>query len=298
MNTRTVLLLVSSVAAIGAVTAAQDAQAPVFRSDNHTVALYATVRDRDGRLVTHLTKGDFQVSDRGQPAPITVFSNETQPITVVPVLDLTGSMGSEAARVKRAALSFVNALWPADRARFCQLGTEVSVSPFLTGDKDVLTRIVREEVWKPDKSLSTVWTTAWAAMSSLADEPGRRVVLMVSDGVDRCRPAPDLTCVPFAEVKARVAASGFMFYAVDLAGASASSDLKRLAEDSGGGHHSIASHADLGAALADIVDELHHQYVIGFTPSVFDGKEHAVALRVPAGMTASVRKSYVAEAGQ
>jgi hypothetical protein len=41
-------------------------QLQTFRSDVHTVAVYATVQDRDGRLVPDLTKDDFKISDNGR----------------------------------------------------------------------------------------------------------------------------------------------------------------------------------------------------------------------------------------
>ena len=46
-----------------------------------------------------------------------------------------------------------------------------------------------------------------------------------------------------------------------------------------------------------VVQELHSLYTIGFNPSVLDGKEHKLDVRMKqAGMTARARKSYVASA--
>ena len=67
-------------------------QPQTFRSDVHTVAVYATVQDRDGRLVPDLTKDDFKIIDNGRPAPITTFSHEILPITVALMLDMSDSM--------------------------------------------------------------------------------------------------------------------------------------------------------------------------------------------------------------
>ena len=44
-----------------------------------------------------------------------------------------------------------------------------------------------------------------------------------------------------------------------------------------------------------MVDQLHHQYALGFTPAVLDGKMHALEVRLTgAGMTVRARKSYLA----
>ena len=58
-------------------------QQPTFKSGARTVAVYATIQDRDGRLIPDLTREQFEVRDNGKPQPITVFSNEIQPISVI-----------------------------------------------------------------------------------------------------------------------------------------------------------------------------------------------------------------------
>src|SRR5688572_22596654 len=67
-------------------------QQPVFRAGQDVVRVFATVVDRDGRLVTTLTKDDFEVRDEGKPQPITQFEKSPQPIRLVVMLDVSGSM--------------------------------------------------------------------------------------------------------------------------------------------------------------------------------------------------------------
>ena len=62
---------------------ALEAQEGRFRTSVDTVSIYATVSDADGRLEPNLVKDDFTVLDDGQPREITLFSSDTQPITVV-----------------------------------------------------------------------------------------------------------------------------------------------------------------------------------------------------------------------
>ena len=65
---------------------------PVFRGASEAVRVFATVTDRDGRLATNLTQTDFEVRDEGKPQPITQFDNTPQPIRLVVMLDVSGSM--------------------------------------------------------------------------------------------------------------------------------------------------------------------------------------------------------------
>jgi len=88
-----------------------------FHATSDTVAVYATVRDHDGRLVPDLTKNDFQVFDNGKPAEITTFSRDLLPITMVLMLDMRPA----------ATLSEGGAEW---NIRMDQLGTdELTVGP-------------------------------------------------------------------------------------------------------------------------------------------------------------------------
>jgi Ca-activated chloride channel family protein len=74
--------------------------------------------------------------------------------------------------------------------------------------------------------------------------------------------------------------------------------LKRLAEDTGGGYFELKRTADLNETFTRVAQELHSQYVLGFSPETLDGKIHKLDVRVKrAGMTARARKTYVAAPG-
>ena len=77
----------------------------------------STVRDASGRLTPDLKRDAFEIRDNGEPTPITVFSNDAQPITVALMLDMSGSMSSGFLRVRDGTLRFIDALLPADRVR-------------------------------------------------------------------------------------------------------------------------------------------------------------------------------------
>src|SRR5207302_7790949 len=71
--------------------------------------------------------------------------------------------------------------------------------------------------------------------------------------------------------------------------------LARVAQETGGGYSEIRFGQDLGAAFAAVADELHSQYLLGFTPAKRDGEVHEINVRVAAaGSKARARKNYVA----
>ena len=71
--------------------------------------------------------------------------------------------------------------------------------------------------------------------------------------------------------------------------------LALVAQETGGGYTEIRFGQDLAAAFAQVADELHGQYLLGFAPPERDGKVHDISVRVAQrGLKARARRSYVA----
>jgi VWFA-related protein len=100
-------------------------QQPVFRGTGDAVRVFVTVTDRDGRLVTTLTKSDFEVRDEGKPQPITRFDNSPQPIRLIVMLDVSGSMDGNLALLRAASEQLFARLRPLDLARVGTFGHQV-----------------------------------------------------------------------------------------------------------------------------------------------------------------------------
>src|SRR5688572_5853738 len=100
--------IMASVAILSPSTSAQ------FKSGTLTVPVYATVTDREGRLVPDLVEEDFEVYDNGKLQKLTLFDNKNTPITVIVMLDTSGSMTLILDRVKEAAEQFLIRLLPED----------------------------------------------------------------------------------------------------------------------------------------------------------------------------------------
>jgi len=64
-----------------------------FRSALDVVTVHASVRDRQGRLITGLNPADFEIRDNGQLRPIlSVRADRQSPIALAIVVDMSGSM--------------------------------------------------------------------------------------------------------------------------------------------------------------------------------------------------------------
>jgi len=288
-------LLVAAVGPAARADAPFASQQPAFRGGVETVAVYATVQDREGRLVTGLTRADFEVLDNGRPVAITTFSSQPVPITAVLLLDMSGSMGREFVNVRESTSYFFSTLLPGDRVRLGTFGHEVALSPLLSGDREVLERILEEEVWPG--GFTPLWSAMRDGMRSIADEPGRRVLVTLTDGDDVCR-LPGRMCSSAGDVEDIALDRGFMVYAIGMEGEDLADRLVELATRSGGGHRLLAANAGLATAFAEVAAELHHQYSLGFTPASRDGRTHRLQVRVRRpDLTARARQSYRAPGG-
>jgi len=158
-------------------------QEPTFKGGNRTVAVYATVTGADGRLVPNLTRSAFSVLDNGRPQDLTLFSSDLQPITVVILLDRSGSMRGNFTLVQQAAESFVEVMRPDDKARIGSFSNGIQVDPRdFTSDRDELLHILRTELQA--EGPTPLWNAVNVGITALLHQQGRRVVLVFTDGMD------------------------------------------------------------------------------------------------------------------
>jgi Ca-activated chloride channel homolog len=291
------LLVTSAVAAWSALPLAQQ---PTFRSGTQIVSVFATVMDSQKRLVPDLQESDFEVFDNEKPQPLVFFQNETQPITVIVMLDTSGSMTLTLDLLRAAAEQFVLRLLPADKGRVGAFNDKIQIKgrEFIN-DRDQLVTDIRDLDYGNG-------TRLWDALAVCEDElkgvEGRRVILVFTDGDDTESGSASL-----GKVNDRARAEEVMIYAIGLESqfmnngrmvrTKPDGGLRKIADETGGGYFELSKTADLAPTFTRVAQELHSQYVLGFTPNVLDGKVHKLAVRVKQpGMTARARKSYLAAA--
>jgi Ca-activated chloride channel family protein len=275
------------------------AGAQKFKVTTNIVALYATVTDHEKRLVPDLVQEDFEVLDNGKPQPITSFDNKPQPITVVVTLDTSGSMTLSLELVKRAAEQFLIRLLPDDKALVGEFSDKIKFHPAegFTSNRDRLVAQLKElDFGYPTR----LWDAVNQSMAQLKPIEGRKVVLVFTDGEDTA--SKDAGA---GDVTDRARVEDVMVYSVGLENeyfngqtrtrSKPDGALKGVSAESGGGFFLLKKTDELGPTFTRIAQELHSQYVIGFSPATLDGKVHKLELRIKKpGMTARARRSYLA----
>ena len=286
--------------AIAAVPVLVGSQQPIFRSGTELVDLFVTVTDGEGRLVPNLVQDDFAIFDEKEPQEIALFEQEVRPISVVVMLDTSISTDNVMHLIKGGAEQFLIRMLPDDRARVGAFNDKIQIEPAeFTGDRDALI----EKLSDQDYGNSTrLWDAMEASLDALTNVEGRKVVLVLTDGQDSASSGG------WKDVLRRAIAEDVMIYSIGLEveyfnGArwtrtSPDRNLRRLAQETGGGYFLLAETDDLGPTFTRVSQELHSQYVLAFAPTVRDGKTHQLEVRVIGrNMEARSRRSYVAPAG-
>jgi VWFA-related protein len=263
-----------STGCLAAVLASTAFQQATFRQGVELIRVHATVRSDEGRLVSGIAADQFEIRVDGKTVPIAAFSNEARALTLVLMIDVSGSMIDRLLWSRDAGLALVDALQPGDRLRIGSFGQEVQLSPSLTGDPASLRRTLMEELW-PGGS-TPLWDAVYMSFRSLEGEPGRRAVVTISDGGGSpTAPEQEMS----ATVMNDTLASGVIVYAIGTK-AKGLGQFRDIARRSGGGHIALSDIVDVRALMREVVDELRFEYLIGFVPPVLDGRNHDLSVRV------------------
>ena len=291
-------VLAPAILAAAALTASLTAQGQKIKVTTNSVPVYVTVTDPERRLVPDLTLEDFEVLDNTKPQTVNVFENKPVPITAVVMIDTSGSMTGSLDFVKLGVEQFLLRLLPDDKAQVGEFSDKIKFHPGeFIDNRDRLIYLLKNDL---DFGYPTrLWDAADESLARLEPMAGRKVLVLFTDGDDTS------SKIGLGKVMDRARESDIMIYGVGLVNeyfdgqskrrSQPDRGLKKLAEDTGGGYFELKRTADLNETFTRVAQELHSQYVLGFSPETMDGKIHKLDVRVKkAGMTARARKTYVA----
>lgn len=288
--------MAATAALLCATAAAATAQGPTFRSSTRIVPVVATVVDAQGRLVPGLEQNEFTILDNGRPQEIVFFQNDVQPFTAVVMLDYSASMTANLDRLQAAAEQFLLRMLPEDRAQVGSFSDKIQFSGTFTSDRDDLIFALKDlQFGNPTR----LYDAIAASIDMLLDVDGRKVVLVFTDGDDTA------SRTNMGNVLGRARDQEVMVYAIGLESeyfngarmvrTRPDRGLRRLADETGGGYFELKKTDELAPTFTRVAQELHSQYTLGFTPTLLDGREHRLEVRVKQpGMNARARRSYIA----
>src|SRR5271165_6024093 len=174
---------------------------PTIKVDVDVVSVLASVRDKKNALVPNLEQKDFSILEDGKPQPIKYFTRETDlPLTIGLLIDVSGSQRN-LIQIERNAASqfFAQVLQKKDEAFLISFGEEAELLQDYTGSAKLLTSAMRDlrvssgvgglgpgPVPTAGQPRGTVLYDAvyLAASEKLKNEVGRKVLVVITDGVD------------------------------------------------------------------------------------------------------------------
>jgi Ca-activated chloride channel family protein len=254
---------------------------------------------------TGLSRDDFTILDDGVPQSLATFEHGDVPFTAVLLLDASTSMRKpQLDTAVDGARSFVRAMNRLDEAKLLVFDDRVLVETPFTGVPSILTLGLSDVEAKGGTALNDA---LYLGLKRLDDRLGRKVLVVLSDGVDV------ESVLPMETVREVLRRSQAVLYWLRLRrqGEEKNGPLQALytawrdAEghrreidqlrgavlESGGRVDTLESIDDVPAALSRILQELRDQYVLGYTPTVHRGAGtwHKIELKVRGAGGARVR---------
>lgn len=240
-------------------------EAPTLRVRVQLISLPVNVTDRNGATVGGLNRDDFTIYEDGKIQRIAVFEKEAQtPLSVVLAMDTSLSVHKDMRIEQDAARAFVRSiLRPEDQISVLQFEYDVRE---LVGFTNNLRRIDAGIEQMRSGTATALYDAVDLSAQILEGKPGRRVIVIVTDGGNTVRGGSYRTALE-AAVKAQAVVYSIILVPV---AASAGRDtggehaLIQLSDDSGGRYYYVDQTEDLAQIFSEVSDDLRAQYLLGY----------------------------------
>jgi len=264
------------------------------------VSVTTVVFDKSGKFVRGLGPKDVELLENGVKQDVSYFReassqgdpSERVPLTIVLVLDTSGSMKDNMHFLQEAVLNFVYKLDEVDTALVVSFNESVKGSAEFSGDVDRLERFVEGlQAWGG----TSLYDAIHYSLGRIKDQPGRKAIIVFSDGADTTSSMEDREVVDYARaVEATVYSIGFK--GSGMMASSPRGFLRKIATETGGQFFAPDKVGELVKVFNEISEELKNHYLLAYTPKQSaDGTWREISLKVNRpGAEVRVRKGYFA----
>ena len=268
--------------------------------DVDVVSVTAVVHDKAGRFVPGLGARDVEVYEDGVRQEVSYFreasgaEGEKIPLSIVMVLDSSGSMRNSMRFLREAANTFVSKLEDVDTGLIVQFNDTVKGSAEFTGDLDRLERFIDSlQPWGG----TALYDAVHYGLNRVRDQPGRKAVIVFSDGADHNSSMTEQEVIDYARSVEATVYSILIKGEQGLLGRSPRGFLRKIAQETGGRFFYPDKVGELIRVFSGISDELHHHYALAYTPRrPPDGTWRTIEVRLVGkkDLQVRVRKGYFA----
>ena len=277
-------------------------QPPVFHIDLDLVNVTVTVRDARGGLISDLHEEDFEILEDGRPQKVQLFAPAASPeerkelaLNLGMLFDTSESMRKDLRLSQQSAVRFLDAIPRARDLVLVFFDRDIRLSRYSSENQQGIFERILETEGGGDTALLDAITVY---VSRVADTPGRKVLVLFTDGDDTT------SRIPPQEVLRLVRSTEVTIYPVAFMGHSrpnspaalrARSLLHALADSTGGRVFEPTASKELANIYTSILDELGSQYVLGYTSDNLkrDGKFRTITVKTgPGGLKVRYRPGY------
>lgn len=259
--------------------------------DVDVVQVTATITDDRGRYVTGLPRSAFHVSEDGRSQVVAHFYAADAPLELVVAVDTSASMHDAMPTMKRAVTGFLAAVPRRDRVTLLGFNDAVFALAPRTADLAERTRAVDAmTAW----GSTALYESILRGVEILGAQPGRKALIVFTDGEDRG------SHVTLEEIEQALQSSDVILYMIGQGQGVTRAPLKKLMErlsrPTGGREISTNSIDELQESFIELLDEISHQYVLGYQPtnSARDGTWRQIKVTVDGGHRVRARHGYSA----
>ena len=268
--------------------------------------LYVTVTRPSGDPVLGLTAADFEVRDDGVPQTLSTFARGDIALSAVLLLDASASMeGDRLLTAAEGTRAFISRVLPHDEVSVMLFSDELLMRTPFSNDASTLLAPVKGVAARGGTAIND---HLYLALKDLEGRLGRRIVVLLSDGVDvestlgmeDVRWAARRSQALLYWIRLEETARGRIERSSAWRDRQGHAEQLRLLEiavaESGGRVEVIPRVEQAGAALQKILRELREQYVLGYQPTRDvgeggDGAWHRIEVRARGGV-ARTREGY------
>jgi Ca-activated chloride channel homolog len=274
---------------------------PTFRAGVDLVTIRAIVRDGKGRPVTTLTAKDFELIDNGASVPLTAAEQDSGPVGLALLFDISGSMDIDErfSRARETSYFLLSGLRHGeDEAAIFAFDSGLHVVQPFTTELDRLRGSLSS--FSPWGMTSIHDAIASASRSMDARATKRRALVVLTDGFDT---ASKLGAAEVSRIASSIDLPVYLVAVVpsiddprvnEDGNRALVGDLADLARWTGGELFVATTTPEASTTARQVVSELRQQYLIAFPPGQKPGW-HSIEVRVRRkGYTVQARGGYVA----
>jgi len=235
---------------------------PIFSSHVDAVQLTVTVIDGGEHFVQGLPKSAFHVREDGTPQAISNFVSEDIPLELVVAIDVSASMLPAMPKLKATVKDFLAAV-PVPNS-ITLLAFNDKVIPLATAATSAADRTASIDSLAAYGSTS-LYDVVIRGVDLVAQKTGRKAMIVFTDGEDQGSQAS------LDQVERRLQTTDVTLYLIGEGRGVELENLqkimRRLAQPTGGRALFTNKIEELRGAFAELLSEISHQYLLGYTPT-------------------------------